>query len=82
MSEAGFQVVERRPMFVLMNTPWDSNSKFLQKFWHLVTKAVQSYDWAGQIVGSTLYPMELALVSTFKESPATEIMICKKIERK
>ncbi len=83
LSEVGFQVVERRPMFVLMNTPWDSNSKFLKKFWQMVTKAVQSYDWAGQkIVGSTLYPMELALVSTFKESPATEIMICKKIERK
>lgn len=78
LSDVGFQVLDRRPMFVLMNAPWDSNSKVLKKFWQMLTKAVQRSDLAGQIVGSTLYPIELALVSAFKESPAAEIMICKK----
>jgi hypothetical protein len=34
----------------------------------------------GWLVGATLYPLDLALTSVMRESPTTEIMVCRRSE--
>jgi 2-polyprenyl-3-methyl-5-hydroxy-6-metoxy-1,4-benzoquinol methylase len=73
-----FQILERSPMFYLMNTPVDSDGVMINKFWYLVKKIASKGESFGSLVGGVLYPFELMMVSTRTESPSTEIMVCKK----
>jgi SAM-dependent methyltransferase len=75
---AGFDAVERRPAFVLMNEPLDSKKRLLKLYWRLLQKAVLRVRAAGVVAGAILYPVELVLTRALKESPATEIMLCRK----
>lgn len=75
----GFQIIQRTPMFVLMNFPVDSSSKLRQFLWRAMLVPVKITDLYGYMLGATLYPIELFLTKHLQESPATEIMICKKI---
>jgi SAM-dependent methyltransferase len=74
--EAGFEITSRRPMFVLLNTPVDSDSRVLHAWWTLLTKAASRADAFGQVLGAAAYPAELALVSRLREGPSTELMVC------
>jgi SAM-dependent methyltransferase len=77
--ENGFEIIQRRPMFVLMNTPVDTTNRGSKRIWKALSLLLQRYgDTAGSTVGSFLYPIELILVSLLKESASTEIMICRK----
>ncbi|VFJ15008.1 class I SAM-dependent methyltransferase [Candidatus Nitrosocosmicus franklandus] len=78
LQRSGFQILERSPMFYLMNTPVDSDGVIINKFWHLVKKVASKGETFGRLVGGILYPFELMMISTKSESPSTEIMICKK----
>jgi 2-polyprenyl-3-methyl-5-hydroxy-6-metoxy-1,4-benzoquinol methylase len=74
----GFQIIERRPMFYLMNAPIDTSNRLKKIFWRIVGLSVSRSEFAGLVIGALLYPLELMLTSLAKESPTTEIMICKK----
>jgi SAM-dependent methyltransferase len=76
LKDAGLSVYQRRPMFVLMNAPVDSNGRAIQRFWSLLTRVVRRGEAAAFIVGMLLYPIELLLCSVLIESPSTELMIC------
>lgn len=76
--DTGFQIIERRPMFYLMNEPIDSGNRLLKLFWRIVTLSVSRSEFVGLVIGALLYPLELMLTALAKESPTTEIMICKK----
>jgi SAM-dependent methyltransferase len=77
--ENGFEIIQRRPMFVLMNTPVDTANRGSKRIWKALSLLLQRYgDTAGSTVGCFLYPIELILVSLLKESASTEIMICRK----
>jgi 2-polyprenyl-3-methyl-5-hydroxy-6-metoxy-1,4-benzoquinol methylase len=76
-TDAGFEPVIRRPVFVLMNEPVDSTNRLLKLYWAILQRIVLRVPGAGILFGA-LYPIELALVSLLKESPATEFMICRK----
>lgn len=78
LEAAGFEVVERRPMFVLMNVPVDSDSRFLLGLWSLLSRTVRQGEALGWLAGAVLYPIELALVTFRDESPTTEVMVCRK----
>lgn len=73
------QVIKNVPMFILMNYPIDSTNRFLQLIWKGVAKIAALHDTLGFIIGALLFPIELLLLAVMKESPTTEIMICKKI---
>jgi SAM-dependent methyltransferase len=75
---AGFDIVERRPMFFLMNDPIDSNNPLFKLFWTALMLAVSLHNVAGSAIGGVLYPLELLLTRVVKEGPSTEILICKK----
>lgn len=79
VADAGFEVLSRRPMFVLMNEPVDSSSRLHKRFWwRLVGHLSSRGDWFSWIAGATLYPFELAALTTVREGPSTELMVCRK----
>jgi SAM-dependent methyltransferase len=78
LDRTGFELVSRRPLFVLMNTPIDSNSRVLERFWTLLMTAARRGPRAAAAVGAALYPVELALTAALRESPTTEIVVARK----
>jgi SAM-dependent methyltransferase len=75
----GFEVLERRPMFFLMNEPVDSGSRLAKARWFAIAGPVAVGNALGTLVGAILYPLEWLLVTVCKESPATEMLICRKL---
>ena len=78
LQATGFEILGRSPMFYLMNTPSDSDGIMINRFWRLIKKISSKGEIFGSLIGFALYPIELLLISTSKESPSTEIMVCKK----
>ncbi|MDX6286439.1 MAG: hypothetical protein QOG53_1924 [Frankiales bacterium] len=75
--KAGFQILERRPMFVLMNWPVDRRGALQQVLWRKIVPALK-HERGGNVLGAAMTPFELVLTKVRKESPTTEIMICRK----
>jgi SAM-dependent methyltransferase len=78
LNEAGFEVVSRRPMFVLMNAPLDSKGVVLRQFWQLLRRVVKRNEVFGAALGAMLFPFELLLISIRREGPSTEAMVCRR----
>jgi SAM-dependent methyltransferase len=78
LTEAGLEVELRRPVFVLMNTPVDSDSALLEKSWKAINILVRGHSRRGWAVGAALYPLELALGRLLEDGPSTEIVVCRK----
>lgn len=74
----GLEVIERRPMFVLMNAPIDTRSQTLRTAWGLFGRLLSLAPALGAPLGALLYPIERALVGLLRESPSTELMVCRK----
>jgi 2-polyprenyl-3-methyl-5-hydroxy-6-metoxy-1,4-benzoquinol methylase len=78
VAKAGFQIIRRVPMFILMNAPVDISAPWPLKFWRLAMLPVRAVPLLGSIYGALLYPVELQLTRFLRESPTTEMMICRK----
>lgn len=78
LMESGFEILERIPMFVIMNAPVDTNSRLLPAIWKLIRTTTKKGKFASNVTGCTLYPIELILTGIAREGPSTELMICKK----
>ena len=77
---AGFEIVERVPMFVLMNYPTDSTSKLGRLAWTAMVAPAALAEPLGWVVGAALAPIDTWLTSVVRESPTTEIMVCRKLD--
>ncbi|HEV8357708.1 MAG TPA: class I SAM-dependent methyltransferase [Gemmatimonadales bacterium] len=77
---AGFEIVARRPMFVLMNYPADTTSRLLRWGWTAMVAPAVLGEPLGWALGAMLYPVERALVRRRRESPSTELMVCRKTQ--
>jgi SAM-dependent methyltransferase len=75
---AGFEIVDRVPMFVLMNYPADTTSRLARWAWTAMVAPAALAEPIGGLVGAALYPLERALVRRLRESPSTELMVCRK----
>jgi SAM-dependent methyltransferase len=75
---AGFEVLGRTPMFVIMNYPADSRSRLARWGWTAMVGPAMLAEPLGWLVGAALYPLERRLVRRIHESPSTELMICRK----
>ena len=75
---AGFEVVKRVPMFVLMNYPADTRSKLARLAWTAMVAPAALAEPLGWLVGAALYPLDVWLTGLKRESPTTEIMVCRK----
>ena len=74
----GFEIQEKFPVFILMNTPINSADPIIKLIWRLITFTIRYSEKAGLVVGGILYPLELLLLLLLKEGPSTETMICRK----
>lgn len=75
---AGFEVVERVPMFVLMNYPADTTSRVARAAWTAMVAPATLGEPLGWLLGAVLTPIERLLVRRKKESPSTELMVCRR----
>ena len=78
VTDAGFVIIRRAPMFCLMNTPVDSRSRLINGVWRRLSQLIGRSSFWGTLLGMGLYPVELLLITLLKEGPSTEIMICMK----
>jgi SAM-dependent methyltransferase len=78
LDEAGFAIIRRVPMFVVMEQPLDSRNEGYRFFWKLLTYVLGRSNRAGFIAGAMLYPVDLLLTRICQESPTTEIVVCRK----
>jgi SAM-dependent methyltransferase len=77
---AGFEVIGRVPMFVLMNYPADTTSRLARWAWTAMVAPAVLGEPVGWALGALLYPFERALVRAKRESPSTELMVCRKAD--
>ena len=75
--EAGFDVIARRPLFVLMNSPIDSRSRLLHFWWRHLARVLRRGRLGG-VFGAMLYGPELGLIRIIKEGPSSEVMVCRR----
>jgi len=74
---AGFEVLDRVPMFVLMNYPADTTSRLARWAWTAMVAPAALGEPVGWTLGAALYQLERALVRVKRESPSTELMVCR-----
>lgn len=78
LRQAGFVTIVRRPVFVLMNNPIDSNSRLLRFWWQNLVRILRRAPRSAGAVGTLLYGPELALVRAMRDGPSTEVMVCRR----
>lgn len=77
LDDTGFEIVSRRPVFMLMSWPVDAPRPWRKDLWTRMAPLIKDEKW-GNLVGAAMYPVELLLTRIMKESDATEIMVCRK----
>ena len=82
LREHGLEPVARLPMFVLLNTPVDSTSRLLARWWGLLIKVASRREWLGWLAGASVFPFELAAVSLARRGPSTKLLVCRRIDRR
>lgn len=75
---AGLEIVGRRAMFVLMNYPADTASRIPKWLWTAMVAPATLAEPIGGVLGALLYPLETWLVDRSRQSPSTELMVCRK----
>jgi SAM-dependent methyltransferase len=78
--KTGMLVIKRVPMFVLMNTPFDTRWRSAGWLWGLFMKPLAVVPALGNLYGAALYPLERLLLKTIVEGPSTELVICQKVQ--
>jgi SAM-dependent methyltransferase len=78
MDRCGFEIIERTPLFVLLNEPLDTRNLLYKWLWYGAGRLISSSDRLGAVAGRRLYPLEIKLTSRLKESPTTELMVCRR----
>ncbi len=78
MERCGFDVVERTPLFVLLNDPLDTRNVLYKGLWYAAAALISTSDRVGAFAGKRLYPLEIKLTGTRQESPSTELMVCRR----
>lgn len=75
---AGFATVSRLPMFVLLNSPVDSEVRLLQLFWRGLAGVSRRNHRLGGLLAAALYIPELLLTKVMQEGPSTELLVCRR----
>jgi hypothetical protein len=79
LGACGFEVLERRPMYVLMNGAPDTRNPLARWLWLAIAGTVSLGEPVGWLVGAILYPVELLLVNALRESQSVEMVICRAV---
>lgn len=79
LEHSGFEVVDRTPMFVTMNEPFDARRRLTKLCWFAGLGLVATAEPLGALAGRVLYRLDSRLVHRRRESPTTEIMVCRRL---
>lgn len=74
-----FEVVKRRPMFVVMNAPARGGRPLLHAWWQRAHALLTTRPQIGGALGAALYPLELVCLATVSRAPSTELAICRRV---
>jgi hypothetical protein len=78
LQEAQLVPVLQRPMFFLMNSPIDSDSRILGRWWSTVVRLSARNEMLGWSLGAAVFPLELALVRLASSGPSSKIIVCRR----
>ena len=80
LSENGFDILRRAPVFFLMNRPLKSRSRVLSQTWNVIERIASKHDHPqlGHWLGAALYPIEISSLRWMSSGPTTEMMICRR----
>jgi hypothetical protein len=78
LRENDLEVVERRPMFVVMNAPARGGRPLLHAWWQRAHRLLTTRPRSGAFLGPALYPVELACLATVRSAPSTELVVCRR----
>jgi SAM-dependent methyltransferase len=76
---AGFELVSRRPMFVIMNAPAVGGRPLLDAWWQRAHRLLMRWPSIGGALGAALYPLELVCVSAIRRAPSSELAIFRRL---
>jgi SAM-dependent methyltransferase len=79
LAESGFEILTRHPVFVLMNEPLDTDSSATMLLWKLMMQPARMSETLGWLWGAALSPVDRVLTRFMKESPSTEMMLCRRV---
>jgi SAM-dependent methyltransferase len=79
---AGFRVIDRFPVFSVMNSPIDSRSRARVTAWKAMTAPARLNETCGWLNGAVLYPAEWLLTRLRRESTSTEMLVMRKPDRR
>jgi len=80
LKDAGFEVVDVYPMFVLLNAPVDSKNPLLRFWWWSLYQISARFHRLGGMLAAMIYPLERLLLSMgWHDGPTTKVIICKKV---
>jgi len=68
----------QRPMFFLMNSPIDSDSRILRRWWFTVVRLSARHEVLGWSLGAAVFPWELVLVRLTTRGPSSKIIVCQR----
>jgi SAM-dependent methyltransferase len=77
LDRTGFDVVSRRPLFVMMNEPRDTRYRVAINAWKGFMWLATRSERVADVIGRLMYRLDRRLVQR-RESPSTEIMVCRK----
>ncbi len=78
LKKKGFDILYRAPVFYFMNYPVDSGNQILAKIWQFLLMIVPGREYLGYCLGTFLFVVDSVTTKFAKESPTTEIMVCRK----
>ena len=80
LSDNGFEILRRAPVFFLMNRPIKSRSRTLSKTWGIIERVASKRDrpYLGNWLGAALYPVEISALACMSTGPTTEMLICRR----
>lgn len=77
LAEAGLEIRQEWPQFVLFGSPVDTNSEWPSRFWDRCLRAVSKLGLAHPL-GALFYPLESVLIRIVRPGPSTKVMLCQK----
>ena len=78
LTQAGFVVRRRRPLYVFMENPSRSDNTLFRLSWKVVSRLASGSDVGGAAAGAVLFPFELLAATVVRRAPGLEIFTCQK----
>jgi SAM-dependent methyltransferase len=77
LADAGFQIVEITPLFVIMNNPICARPMY-SRLWRVMVAPAHLHESLGWLLGAILYPIERVLTRGIKNGPSAKLIVCRR----